>query len=140
MNEVMDTKELAAIGQRSGRSGRRSYTLEEKLRIIEETLQPGISISRVARAHDINDNLVSNWRRQHALGELAGSARRAQKTALLPIHVASTNEQVVVAPAQKANQPQSGVIEIHLSGARICVQGCVDSKVLAEILGILDRR
>jgi transposase len=37
---------------------RRYRTLEEKRRIVEETLAQGASVARVARAHGVNANLV----------------------------------------------------------------------------------
>src|SRR6266567_8072880 len=42
---------------------RRYRALEEKRRIVEETLAEGTSVALVARAHGVNANLVFNWRR-----------------------------------------------------------------------------
>ncbi|RAZ81818.1 hypothetical protein DPM33_34990, partial [Mesorhizobium hawassense] len=43
---------------------RKSYTLEEKQRLVAESCEPGASVSLVARRHDINANLLFTWRRQ----------------------------------------------------------------------------
>ena len=42
---------------------RRYRGLEEKRRIVEETLAEGASVALVARAHGVNANLVFNWRK-----------------------------------------------------------------------------
>src|ERR1017187_2211380 len=49
----------------------RKHSLELKRQIVEETLKPGASVARIARAHDINANQVFGWRklyREEALG------------------------------------------------------------------------
>ena len=46
------------------RGARRSWSAEEKRRIVEESLRPGASVSVVARRHDLNANLLFTWRRQ----------------------------------------------------------------------------
>lgn len=42
---------------------RRRWTLAEKLRIVEESSQPGMSVSYVARKHGIAPNLLFRWRK-----------------------------------------------------------------------------
>ena len=46
-----------------GASRRRRWTTEEKLRIVDETLRSGESISIVARRHGVAANLLYRWRR-----------------------------------------------------------------------------
>ena len=43
---------------------RRRWSVEEKLRIVEETYQPGQSVSLVARRHGIAANQLFTWRRK----------------------------------------------------------------------------
>ncbi len=47
----------------TGTARRRRWTSEQKLRIIEETYEPGESVSAVARRHGVAANLVFRWRR-----------------------------------------------------------------------------
>ena len=47
----------------TGTARRRYWSAEEKLLIVEETLQPGASVSSVARRHGVAPNLVYRWRR-----------------------------------------------------------------------------
>src|SRR5665647_3253206 len=47
-----------------GERRRRSWTRDEKRRIVEESLQDGASIAEVARRHELNANLLFTWRRK----------------------------------------------------------------------------
>jgi transposase len=47
----------------TGVARRRRFTTEQKLAIVAETLQPGMSISYVARQHGLSPSLVFRWRR-----------------------------------------------------------------------------
>ena len=58
----------------TARPTRRSWAVEEKRRIVEETLLPGVSVATVARRHDINANLLFSWRRQAHLGGRASGS------------------------------------------------------------------
>src|ERR1700732_1019138 len=47
----------------TGVARRRRFTTEQKLSVVNETLQPGMSISNVARRHGLSPSLVFRWRR-----------------------------------------------------------------------------
>ena len=47
----------------NGRRSRRSWSAEEKRRIVLEAAVPGASVSEIARRHGVNANLVFNWRK-----------------------------------------------------------------------------
>jgi len=47
----------------TGTARRRRWSTQDKLRMIEETLLPGESISAVARRHGVAPNLLYRWRR-----------------------------------------------------------------------------
>ncbi len=47
----------------AGRERRRRWSWEEKLRMVEETLTSGDSVSAVARRHGVAPNLLYRWRR-----------------------------------------------------------------------------
>ena len=63
----MDTSQQEAVIPRNKEvsvgSLRQRRSIAEKRRIVEETLAPGASVARVARAHGINANQVFGWRR-----------------------------------------------------------------------------
>jgi transposase len=52
------------------RQGHRVYPREFKQQVIRETLEPGASVSIVARRHDMNANVVFGWRKQYREGKL----------------------------------------------------------------------
>ena len=52
----------------SGIQRRRRYSVDEKLRIVQEAAQPGITISYVARRHGISPSLLFHSRRRMAEG------------------------------------------------------------------------
>jgi transposase len=47
---------------------RRRYSVSEKVRLVEESNQPGMSVSYVARKYGISASLLFNWRRRMAEG------------------------------------------------------------------------
>ena len=47
----------------TGIARRRRFTTEQKLAVVAETMQPGLSISYVARRHGLSPSLVFRWRR-----------------------------------------------------------------------------
>nr|WP_223216072.1 transposase [Agrobacterium pusense] len=44
-----------------GRDGRRRYDPASRDRLVAACLEPGVSVSRLAREHDVNANLVRKW-------------------------------------------------------------------------------
>src|SRR5271165_800577 len=58
----------------SGPERRRRWSLEEKLRILAQSVAPGSSASLVCRLHGISSGQLYTWRRQFRTGELTGFA------------------------------------------------------------------
>lgn len=52
----------------TGVAGRRYWPAHEKLRIVEDSLAPGESVSAVARRNGVAPNLLFRWRRLMAEG------------------------------------------------------------------------
>ncbi len=108
-------------------------TIQEWREIVEETLLPGISVSRVARRHDVNANQLFYWRRLYREGRLGGRAA----TALLPVKVSEGQP----AEAAKWDRPalRSGTMEIQVSKGTIRIAGSVDVAALRTVLECLAR-
>jgi transposase len=49
---------------------RRRYSAEEKQRMVQETFQPGMTLSQVARVHGISPSLLFRWRKLAGAGSL----------------------------------------------------------------------
>ena len=72
------------------RQTHRVYSLEFKQQVVQETLEPGTSVSVVARRHDMNANVVFEWKRLYREGKLklpGIEAAPTSSTELLPVNV-----------------------------------------------------
>jgi transposase len=59
----------------SGGAGRRRRrTTAEKVGMVRETLEPGVSVSLVARRHGVNPNQLFHWRKLYQTGSLMSVA------------------------------------------------------------------
>jgi transposase len=59
----------------AGPERRRRWSVEEKLRILAQSVAPGSSASLACRMHGISSGQLYTWRRQFRTGELMGSRR-----------------------------------------------------------------
>lgn len=126
----MDTQDQG-LQVRAPRKRRR--TIKERREIVEETLLPGTSVSRVARRHDVNANLLFYWRKLYREGRLGDGAA----TALLPVKV-SEGQPAEAAPWDSAAL-RSGTMEIKVSKGTIRIAGSVDVVALRTVLECLGR-
>ncbi len=128
------------LGRRTG--PRRKHPLEEKLRILQETRQPGASVADIARSHGINANVVFGWRRLAQRGLLR--APNLESAQLLPVKL----ESPTVVPGAKSTPPppaaaeaRVGSIEVEFpGGVRVRLHGSVDEAVLKRVFAALPRR
>jgi len=72
---------------------KRRRTIRERREIVEETLLPGASVSRVARRHDVNANQVFYRRKLYREGQLGSKT----DTQLVPVKVANDRSAAAVA-------------------------------------------
>lgn len=130
----MDTIAIESLGGRGVRQ-RRSYSLEDKRRIVAESYEPGTSVSQVARRNDINANLLFTWRRQ-----LRKPLRTQAPAALIPVELLRVKESD--APPARASgdsaPPATGMMEIVLvDGVRLRIDSQVDGAALRRVLAVL---
>jgi len=113
------------------RRKRRSWALEQKRRIVEESLEEGASIAEVARRHDLNANQLFAWRRQFG----AEPAAPMELAPILPITIAPDTT------AEYSDRGSNGQMEIVLAGGdRIIVWADVEMAALSRVLKALERR
>ena len=119
---LVDTKRRRSGGER------RQWPEALKRRIVAETLEPGSSVSIVARRHDVNANQVFKWRREVAPEQPVA----AESVAMLPV-------EIVPEPSEaRPRARRSGVIEITFGcGARVCVRGEVSPETLRQVIELL---
>jgi transposase len=101
-------------------------TAEEKRRLVEATLVPGVSIARVAREHGVNANQLFQWRYEYRKGSLGGSQ---------PTHPGLMSVSLAAEPGVDAmNRPAA--IHIDLPGrASIRVEAGMDPELVRIVLG-----
>jgi len=110
---------------------------QERRSIVEETLQPGASVSRVARAHNVNANQVFYWRKQYREGwfdESAGS--------LIPVRVAPEVGGSGLAHRPSSRETRSvpvGTIEIAWGTFRVRIEGAADPNSIRAVMDGLGR-
>ena len=66
-------KKLTELIKHGSRPRNRTYTLDFKLSVIRQTLEPGASVAKVARDNDLNANMVFKWRQLYREGSLGPS-------------------------------------------------------------------
>jgi transposase len=136
----MDTSQQVAVipGDReaSVAAQRQQRSIAEKRRIVEETLVPGASVARVARAHGVNANQAFGWRRLYLAGRL-GERKPAMK--LLPVRVNESLPAPLSVERSTADFPkaQSGTIHIELRQAQVRIEGNADPALVRVLLECL---
>jgi transposase len=133
------------LGRRTG--PRTRHTIEEKLRIVEETRAKGASVAMVARRHHVNANQVFAWRQLYRRGLLKPLAAKGDAK-MLPVKVSTptvvpTERAARAVPSQSSAQSKqaSRLIEIRLSnGHSIVVRGRVDTQALSRVIDLLVQR
>ena len=69
------SEEYQRIELITGTARRRHWSTEQKLRIIEESFEPGETVSSAARRHGVAPNLLYRWRRLIAWIAISGAGR-----------------------------------------------------------------
>ena len=126
----MDTQEQA-LELRVPRKKVRRRSIEERRKIVEETMVMGASVARVARRHDVNANQVFYWRKLYREGRLGGS----KSAPLLPVEVGT--DRSVQAVKEDDFAPRLGSMEIKLSKGMIRIFGTVDVLAVRAVIECL---
>jgi len=100
---------------------RRRWSAAEKQQLVEATLEPGASVSAVAREAGVHPSQLFGWRRQ---------MRSATPISFAPVRVEEET-------SSAATLAGCGTIEIELAGARMRISGAVDSATLTAVLAAL---
>jgi transposase len=117
-------------------SGRRRWTVEQKLAILRDAFGPGGSVRVACERHEVGSGAIYTWRRQAMSGELTGVRPPAlSMTGPVFTEVEISEPVVAVVPA-----PFCGQIGIELpSGVRLTVDAAVDADALARVIAVLGR-
>ncbi len=133
---MSDSDEEFGVGPARPVSRRRRWSEAERLRIVAESYQPGVSVSVVARRNDVNANLLFTWRRRY--GKRAAGAGSG---GLVPVVVEPAGPPAAPTESTTGSGSAAGRMEIALSdGSRVIVDREVDGSALARVLAVLGRR
>src|ERR1700744_6166324 len=111
----------------TGVERRRRWRIEDKLRIVAETEQPGACFADVARRYEISRGLLWNWRSKVRHGTLTGRS----VPSFLPVRVAAE-------PVVPDRRPSDGRIEITLpDGSHVQVGNNVSLTALRRVMSVL---
>ena len=113
------TNTIPPIDILSSPERRRRWTAAEKVAIVNETYEPGVTVSLVARRHGIAPNQLFHWRKLAAQGALTAAGR---------------GEEVVPASDYRALQNQ--VRELQ----RLLGKKTLEAEVLREALEVVDSK
>jgi len=119
-------------------SGRRRWTVEQKLAILRDAFGPAGSVRSACERHEVGSGQLYTWRRLAMSGELTGTKRTALSLsgpAFAEVEVSEPSLPAVSPPARPCGQ-----IGIELpSGVKLTVGTGVDADALARVIGVLAR-
>lgn len=123
----------------TGGRRRRSWTSEEKARIVAESAEPNANISDVARRNGVSRGLLTVWRRQAR--EARKTSGRASLFAAVRVRCVEKqleNEAVIVEESDAASVA-SCAIEISIGDAMIRVPMGADGATVDAVISALRR-
>ncbi len=124
----------------NGVERRRRWRVEDKLRIVAETEQPGVNFLEVARRYDISRGLLWNWRQQVRLGTLTAAVEPQFLSLRVLAEPSSTLEpESPKTPSEdRQSNTRGGTVEIVLlDGVTVRVNGEVEASALRRVLSVL---
>jgi transposase len=130
---------------------RRIWSMEQKREIVVESLVGGMSVSAVARKHDIYPGLLFTWRRQMLTGDLSvvtPSQPQFARVDVVATHHFDERDRAVDradpigshAAVCTSNERKSGLMDIVLAGVTVQVDASVDQAALQRVLAALGHR
>jgi len=120
---------LLALGEDSLQPRRRRYSREFKRQVVEQSQQPGVSAAQVARAYELNGNLLHTWRRHYRSGLLGPVG--GQSASLIPVALSAS-------PTSQATPVVTGhLVSIHCGELVITLPSDVDPSTLKTVLAAL---
>ncbi|MCK9383009.1 MAG: transposase [Sulfuritalea sp.] len=116
-------------------SGRRRWTVEQKLAILRDAFGPEGCVRTACERHDVGSGAIYTWRRQAMSGELTGVRKPTEPTFA---EVQISEPPALPAPAVAGRSDSSIGIELP-SGIRVIVDATVDADALSRVIGVLTR-
>ena len=133
------TEPVRRIEVFTGVGRRRTWSAEDKARIVAESVTSGDSVCSVARRHGLSPQQLFGWRRQ------ARQPAAASDDAHAPLFVPAVVETPLVERAvagrkRKRTRPadrSAGIIEVEIDGVTVRVGRGAEAKTVAAVLRAL---
>lgn len=123
----------------TGMGRRRRFSDEDKARIVEETLAPGVVVSAVARRHGLSPQQLFGWRRQAR--QLVATGTDPTAPQFVPAVIEAPLPETTVRRRSRSPMRQAdrtcGIIEIEIEGVTVRVGRGADAKTVATVLRAL---
>ncbi|EEJ5471807.1 transposase [Salmonella enterica subsp. diarizonae] len=113
---------------------RPNFPREFKIALVERSLQPGANVAQLAREHNINDNLLFNWRWLYRKGLLLP---HNDEPALLPVTLSPEQDKSVPVPACPGSENMPGetlCCELLLPSGTVRLKGALTPTLLQVLI------
>lgn len=121
-------------------SGRRRWTVDQKLAVLRDAFGPDGCVRVAVERHEVGSGSIYSWRRQ-AMSGVLGGIRKVTEPAFAEVTV--TEPPALMAPTTTTPPPSQvglGQIAIELpSGVRLTMDASVDADALSRVIGVLTR-
>ena len=126
----------------TGAGRRRTWSDEDKGRIVAEIVASGESVSAVARRHGLSPQQLFGWRRELQASQTALS--HAEELQFVPAVLDGAPSSPSVRPQRKMLrgqvEPGAGMIEVEIDGVTVRVGRGADAKTVRAVLRTLKAR
>jgi transposase len=117
-------------------SGRRHWTVEQKLAILRDAFGPNGSVRDTVERHEVGSGQLYTWRQQAMSGTLAGVSRPTAPV-FAQVRIAQAEPTLPLLPAPP--EPTGRIVIELPSGIRLNVDAGVDAEALARVLSVVSR-
>ena len=131
------TEPVRRIEVFTGAGRRRTWSAEDKARIVAESVTSGESICAVARRHGLSPQQLFGWRRQLRLP--AAASTEASAPLFVPAIVEAPVPERALRRRRRTRQEDrtSGIIEVEIDGVTVRVGRGAEAKTVAAVLRAL---
>ena len=133
------TKPVHRLEVFTGAGRRRTWSDEDKARIVAEIVASGESVSAVARRHGLSPQQLFGWRRELQVSQTALS--HAEELQFVPAVLDVAPSSPLVRRQRKMPrrpvEPSAGMIEVEIDGVTVRVGRGADAKTVTAVLRAL---
>jgi transposase len=133
------TKPVRRLEVFTGAGRRRTWSAEDKARIVTEILASGDSVSAVARRHGLSPQQLFGWRRELKKSQTALSQTEELQfvPAILDVTPSSPPIRRQRRMPRRQVEPGAGMIEVEINGVTVRVGHGADARIVTAVLRAL---